>query len=246
MTRKIQTIVLASLAVCVIGALMASTASAETTLLAEWLLTGAAITELISTTTTGGLTMEDTKTIAGAAAFLCEATVDGSVGPNGEGESTEILNAAGVAVTALAGGLALLGTGAASGEGSECKTVKTCAAGTAASPIEVWPIGLPWHTTLFLMENGEFLDLVEGTGGSIGYELLCLVLGLNTEDTCTSADFEFPVVNDATTGDASIPAGAESTPPALCTQSNEETGLNIADAVTPILPLTGLLTVSSE
>jgi hypothetical protein len=95
------------------------------------------------------------------------------------------------------------------------------------------------------MENGEFLDLITGTGGTIGYELLCLVLGINTEDTCTSADFEVQVVNDATTGDASIPALA-GTNPALCTQSNEETGLNVADAVTPILPLTGLLTVSSE
>jgi len=242
--KTIRTVVFAMLAVFAFGALMAATASAETTLLAECLLTGAGVTELVSTTTSGSLLLSDTKTIAGEAGVLCAAVVDGSVGPNGEDESTEILNAAGLAVAAL-GGLALLGTGAASGEGSECVTVKACAAGTAASPIEVWPIGLPWHTTLFLMENGEFLDLVTGTGGTIGYELLCLVLGLNTEDTCSSADFEVQVVNDATTGDASIPALAE-TNPALCTQSNEETGLNIADATTPILPLTGLLTVSSE
>lgn len=245
--KKTLTIVFAMLAVFAFSGLMAATAPAETTLLAEWLLNGAGITELISTTVTGGATFEDTKTIAGAAALLCEATVDGSVGPNGEAEATEILNAVGVAVGAL-GGLALLGTGAASGEGSECKSISVCAAGTAASPIELWPLGLPGHGELFLMENGEMLALgVAGTmGGIIGFELLCLVLGLNTEDTCTVTDAEAPVVNDLTTGDAAGPIGAQTSPPQLCTQSNEESGLDTADSTALILTLTGLLTVSSE
>jgi hypothetical protein len=242
--RVMRKLMLAMLALFALGAFFAATASAEETLLAEWLWNGSAVGELLSVTTTGGLTLEDTKTIAGAASVLCTATADGSVGANGEDETTEILNALGVAVAAL-GGLALLGTGAATGEGSECKTTKTCGEGTVASPIEVNPIGLPWHSLLFLdAVTGKFLVLFTGTGGLIGYMLLCLVLLLNTEDTCTSEDFEVEVFNDPE--DVAIPAGAETSPLALCTQSNELTGRNIADALTFILPLEGLLSVSSE
>lgn len=244
--KKIQTIALAMLGVFALAAFTSAIASAETILLAEWLLNGAGVTSLVSITGILAFTIEDTKTIAGAAAVLCEFFVDGSVGPNGEDEITEILAVLHTPIGAL-GGLALLGTGAASGEGSECKTIKTCAAGTSASPIEVWPIGLPWHTELYLMENGEILDLFFGIE-EIGYEMLCLVLGLNAEDKCTFAgnSLAFPVVNDATTGDAAIPAGGEATPAATCSQSGEASGLLIPDGTTLILPLTGLLTASSE
>ena len=252
--RKLIYVLLAVFAFC---ALMVSAASAEITLLAEWLLNGNPILILTSTEVKGALTLRDSKTIAGSAAVLCKATADGSVGPNGEDETTEILNALGVAVAAL-GGLALLGTGAATGEGSECVTVETCAAGTAASPIEVNPIGLPWLTLLFLDQGtGEFLNLIyteiETTIGAekglfVGYELLCLVLNLNTEDTCYAEKFEIPVINDPE--NAAIAAGVETTPLALCTQSNkEESGHNISDElalIEELEPLVNLLTASSE
>jgi hypothetical protein len=236
-------LMLAMLALFALGAFFAATASAEETLLAEWLWNGSAVSELLSVTTTGGLTLEDTKTLVGAASVLCTATADGSVGANGEDETTEILNALGVAVAAL-GGLALLGTGAATGEGSECLAVKACKEGTAASPIEVWPVGLPWHSLLFLdAVTGKFLVLFTGTGGLIGYMLLCLVLEIDTEDTCTSEDFEIEVFNDPE--DVAFPAGAQTSPSALCTQSNEQSALNVVDELTFILPLEGLLSVSS-
>lgn len=244
--KQIQTGLLAVLAIAALGVVAVASASAETTLLAEWLANGAAITTALATKVTGSILLEDTETLAGAAAVLCTATADGSVGSNGADETTSILNAKGEAVGAL-GGLALLGTGAASGEGSECVAEKTCASGSSTSPIEVWPVGLPWKTTLFLMENGTFLDLIVGTGGSVGYELLCLVLSVNTEDTCTAADFEVEIVNNGS-GNAVIPSGALVSPNASCSQSGgKATGINQADSETPILLESGeLLSVSSE
>jgi hypothetical protein len=242
--RKFYPIMLALVAVFAFGAVIASSASAEITLLAEWLANSLAIPAgtTLATEAKGSLLLEDTETIAGAASVLCPGIVIGKVGPNGEDETTEILNTAEEKIGVL-GALALL-----------CETEKLCAADTEASPIEVWPVGLPWLTRLFLMENGEILDLVTtdvaNAAGllAVGYELLCLVLGLNTEDTCVSDDFEIAIANDADTLDASILSGAETTPLAECSQSlNKLTGHNAADELTPILLANlELLTVSSE
>ena len=233
------------LAVFAFGALFAATASAETTLLALWLWNNEPVTELISTHNFGELLLEDTETIAGVAAVICHAEVHGSVGVSGEDETTEILNADEEEVGAL-GHAALLGTGAASGLGSECKRETACAEGTATSPIEVNPLGLPWHTLLYLKEDGTFLDLITGTG-EIGYELLCLILGINAEDKCTSAenDFSVEIINDPE--DAAIPANVFTEPKAVCTQSGgKATGNNESVALSTIEPLSGLLAVSSE
>jgi len=239
---SIRKIVFAMLAVFAFGALLVATASAEETLLALWLINNNPVTTLTSVETKGSLLLEDTKTIAGAAAVLCTATADGSVGENGEDETTEILNAKSEKVGAPLVQPALLGTGA----GSECMTVKTCAEGSAASSIEVWPLGLPWHSTLFLdAVSGKFLVLFTGTN-EIGYELICLVLSISTEDKCTSPtnDFEVEVINDPE--DVAIPALAQTSPLALCSQSNAETGVNEADELASILPLSTseLLSVS--
>jgi hypothetical protein len=242
--KKHYTVMLALVAVYAFGAVIASSASAEITLLAEWLVDSAAIpagTRLATERAESFLT-EDTETIAGVASVLCSFIEIGNVGPNGVDETTEILNAGHEKISVL-GALALL-----------CSTEQTCAAATEASPIEVWPVGLPWLSRLFLMENGEILDLVTtevaNAAGllAVGYELLCLVLGLNTEDTCVSDDFEIGIVNDADTLDASILSGAETTPFAECSQSlNKLTAHNVADELTPILLVNGkLLTVSSE
>ena len=235
-----------ALAAFALAALFATAASAEGTLLASWLWNGSPVVELLSTEIHGSITMEDTKTLAGAASVLCTVTADGSVGANGEAETTEILNAASEKVGTALGGLALLGTGAGSGEGSECKTVKTCAEGTSASPIEVIPLGLPWHSLLFQHETtGTFLLLIF-TEGELGYELLCLVLGINAEDKCTSTtkDYEIEVANEEE--DAAIPASAQTEPLASCSMGGAATGHNIMDELAFIKPLEGLLSVSAE
>jgi hypothetical protein len=241
--RKFQVVALALFAMFAFSAAFAVSASAETTLLAEWLVNGAKIVGELASETTGSLKLEDTKTAIGAAAVLCSAIADGTVGENGLDLIKEILNLAKEKIEAL-GGLALLGTGA----GSDCVRVTGCEEGTATEPIEVWPVGLEWHTELFLMENGEILDLVNKEDGSVfGYELLCSVLLINTEDTCTATDSEFAVINDADTGDAAVPAGSIGLPLANCTLGGLETGVNETDELAPITLTSGeLLTVSSE
>jgi len=208
------------MATIVVAAMYANAASAEMTLLAEWLVNGAALSTSLSVEVSDAILLEDTETVAGAVAVLCEGTFYGADGPNGEGEIKDF-------------------------SGTECVTEKTCVAGSEASPIEVTPVGLPWKTLLFLMENGEFLELVSAT--EVGYKVLCLILGLNAEDKCTASDLEIPVVNDVSTGDAEIAAESTASPNTTCTQSGKTTGKEQADELeTMLLYEGGLLTVSSE
>lgn len=236
------------LAVFAFGAVMASAASAEETLLAEWLVNGLTISTLLPIFIEGTLLLEDTETIAGKSSVSCTGITDGSAGPNGESEITEVLNLKGEKISEL-GGLALLGTG----PGTDCITNTGCSEGTTASPIEVHPLGLPWLYELFLMvTTNEILALITSmaAGKLLGYEILCLILGLNAEDTCTAADLESPISNELPEGDAEVPANALLTPNANCTQSGgKATGVNESVElafVRPQAPATELLTVSSE
>jgi hypothetical protein len=242
--KKFQIMLLALVVVSAFGAVLAGSASAEITLLAEWLAGGAVIAANLPSATTGAILLEDTKTIAGPAAVICKATLDGTVGSNGADTIAELLTPAGVKVEALPG-KGLEGTGA----GTACVKQTLCAEGTTASPIIVWPVGLPWTTTLFLMENGTFLDRVVKTGGGVfGYELLCLVGGINVEDECTSTEGQIEVTNDAVEG-AGTPSGQTVTPNATCTMSKEATGVNQTTELAKIkLTEAGapLLSVSSE
>lgn len=242
----------ALLAIPIFSSLLAAgPAAAENTLLAEWLLNNASLMDLTSVQTgssgeEGKILFEDSKTPAGAAAVLCRVVFVGSVGPNGEDEIDEILGNLSRKISETLGSGALLGTGASTGEGAECITVSACAEGSSASPIELVLLGLPWHTLLFLDElSGLFLDLIL-TEGELGYEMLCLVLLVNAVDKCTAAgkDVEIEVINDLE--DAAFPVNAVWTPKLLCSQSKEEVGLTRWDALTFIMPLALLLSVSSE
>lgn len=212
--KKLYAAVMALFAVFAFGAVLAGSASAETTLGAEWLAGGKAITSNLASKTTGSILLEDKKV---GAAVICKGALIGTVGAAGADEITSVQNAAGETVGEL-GGLALLGTGS---KLPDCETETGCAEGTAASPIEVWPHGLPWKTLLFTMENGEVLDLIENSG----YELLCLILGINAEDTCTIADTNLLVVNNAE-GNAETPSGSIAEPLATCSVGGTESGVN--------------------
>jgi hypothetical protein len=232
--RKFQTVILALVAVSAFGAVLTASASAEVTLVALWLANGLEITANLASETSGSLLLEDTKApLVGKAAALCSAILDGVVGANGTDEIREVLNLA----KELISSTPLTGLPLTSANG-DCVNETNC-----GTPIELWPLKLPWKTQLFLMENGEILDLVVGSG----YELLCTVGGLNVIDECTAADTELLIENDPETGDASSPAGAAATPNALCTLSSEETGVNVVDELSEIKLVNGeLLTVSSE
>jgi hypothetical protein len=145
-------------AVLLFSAFAAMSASAETTLLAEWLIAGAAITALTSVETSGSIEVVN-KTILGTVKILCEGSHDGSVGPNGEGEITEILQA-GVSQGAVLVAPAI-----------DCTGDAVC-----SGLVEVWAENLPWLTKLILMENGTILnELFEGTpaGTKPAYDLFC-------------------------------------------------------------------------
>ena len=248
-------IIFATLVVFAFATQFAATAAAEETLLALWLRNNAEVVELLSIETKGSLLIEDDETIAGSAALLCTGIANGSVGPDGESEVIVILNSLNEEIDnfrELLGeigkefNLALLGTGTGSGLGSECRAEKGCAEGTASSPIEVWPMNLPWHGLLFLdSTTGRFLTLKESATKTIGFGLLCLVLGLNLEDECvTGGSLRLEVSNDPE--DVAMAAGEETEPPFTCTQSNKASGHAVIDELASILPLEGLLSVSSE
>jgi hypothetical protein len=162
--KKIQIMGLILAAMFAFSALLASTASAEPTLLAEWLINGLEVLTLTLVETTGSVLLADT---SNGSDVICKWIFDGSVGPNGEDEITEVLTLSGVAVT-LASPLL-------------CESGAVCEKST--TDVEISPEGLPWHTLLFLMEsNNSFLDLVF----SAGYVVKCLVLGLAVSDECTT------------------------------------------------------------
>jgi hypothetical protein len=214
--KKLQAVMLALVAVFAFSAIGVASASAETTKVHNWLANGVVVKENLASETLGELLLEDTETLIGKAAVICHGILDGTVGVNGADSITKLLTAEGTSE---------IGTPLA-GPGLVCRSETGCAASTTESPIEVWAVGLPWKTLLFLTEAGETLDLVEGTtaGAKFGFELLCLILGVNTVDECTSTDGTIKVVNNAS-GDASSPINSLVTPEAECSQSKKLTGV---------------------
>ena len=232
--KKVQVVTLAMLALFAFSAVLASSASAEETLLAEWLVGGNAIVgKTLATETTGLILLEDSGVPAAA---LCSGILVGTIGPNGTDEITEVLNLAKEKISSTLSGLALTSAN------GDCSNESGC-----GTPIEVYPEGLPWKTQLFLMvTTGKILDLIFGTTGS-GYTVKCTELGIKIEDTCTAPDTELEVLNDPVTGDAETPESAIAEPFANCTIGGNGKGINEADELATITLVNGeLLTVSSE
>ncbi len=171
--KKLRIVGLALVAICVFGVLTAASASAVTFLLAEWLVNGAAVTTELNTQATGEWEQSDIKTLAGTATILCSWILDGWVGPNSLDHVSEILTLAGLADGTLTAGTALV-----------CTAQKGC---ETTSTVNLYPLHLPWESEVELMEDttSSFVDLLFGTGGNPGWELVCLVVGLSITDECT-------------------------------------------------------------
>jgi hypothetical protein len=185
--RKYQALLLALLAVFAVAAVTAGAASAETTLLAEWLIAGAQVLTLTSIETTGELLLTTKVLGIAGAAILCSGIFDGTVGPNGEDEVTELLNLSHELIGSELVGLSLKCTVQAS-------TVKEC--GEVGAEAELWTDELPWHTLLVLKEpftsTGTFLDwFLNG-----GYHVLCLA-GKKLENLCSKTLSSALVTNSA-------------------------------------------------
>jgi hypothetical protein len=233
----IPSAVLTLLAILVVSGSIASTASAETTLLAEWLFNGAAVTGTKAIEVSGEVLLEDNKApIVGKVDITCSAILDGWVDSNGLGLISEELTLEKVKVGGL-GGIGLL-----------CTAISGCEKATEASPIEDWPIGLPAPGLLFLKENGTF-SLTANNAGTIigGGEVLCLILGGVVEDTCSATIAEGRVENGTAPVGVLTPANSPASPNASCSLGGAGSG--VAETVTEARIIStsgGELTVSSE
>jgi hypothetical protein len=217
--KKIHILSIALVALFALSAVTASMASAETTLLAEWLNNGKPITTNLASTSSGEILLEDTKLGIGV---LCSGTFVGTVGENGEDLITAVLNLSGVEVTLSA----LV----------KCEAHKFCESGT---DIGAAPDKLPWATLLILMENGTFLDVFFASE----YFTECLVLGVKVSESCEAPQTGGELVN-VTGGVEGVGAP---TPKANCTSGGKEAGI-IEFQAGNLTSLTegGPLTVSSE
>lgn len=218
---------MALVAVFALSAVLAATASAEATLLAEWLIEGKGVTTLTSTESLGTILLED---LTFGAGVECTATFIGSVGPSGEDETTEVKSDLGTfPKVTLAAPLTVAS--------EDCKIVKGCA---SADPVEVSPSEtLPWHTLMFLDETtGAFLDVVF----SAGYEVTCTILGIKSTDTCTVTNGIFEVLASA--------EGAEAfgtvEPKANCSLGGTGQGDEEFIGANHTLTLTGVPVIPSE
>jgi hypothetical protein len=221
--KKLQVILLALVAMFALSAVLAATASAEATLLAEWLINGAGVTTLTSTTSMlGKILLEDT---AAGAGVECEGEFIGSVGPNGEDETTKVFTKGGVEVT-LAAPLTLA---------NGCTITKGC---EAAAGVEVAPEGLPWHTLLYLDETtGKFLDNV----AKAAYSVKCRII-FTVTDECTVTNGAFEVL--ASAGGAEAVGKVE--PNATCTFAGGKTGEEEFKGVNNLLDLVGNAVIPSS
>jgi hypothetical protein len=199
MIKKHHIFGLALLALFAFSAIMAVSASAETTLLAEWLIKEKAIEELTSVEMSGEILYEDTG-VKGH--VVCSGVYDGSVGFSGEAEITEVLTLEGSVVSLSSPQL--------------CKSASGSACEENATDIEISPEKLPWHVLMYLKENGSFsADVVS----EAEHVVTCLDLGLKITDTCKVTGATGEVMNSTFSAEAK---GAEA-PLGSCSLGGKET-----------------------
>jgi hypothetical protein len=218
--RKIHILGIALVAMFAFSAVVASMASAETTLLADWEINGAIVTANTATTAEGEIQLEDTKAKLGV---TCSGKFIGTVGANGVDSVTEVQSLTGTAVTLTAPLL--------------CKSHKFCEEST--TDIEASPEGLPWTTKAYLTEAGAFSDLTV----KASYSTSCLVLGIKVSEECTDENASYELLN--VTG--GIEAMGAALPDGNCTTGGSGAGEVTFLAGNLLKPTAGgTLTVSSN
>jgi hypothetical protein len=235
--KRFQLLGVAMLALLAFGAILATAASAQTFLLAEWLVGGVAVATELLVETTGELLLSDT---ALKAMVLCSGILDGWVGPNSLDFITEVLSLSGgpIAQTVLAQTPLL------------CEAQEGCM--TSGETPNVWAINLPWESEVELMEDGTtfFADLIlpHSGGGNPGWTVECTILGVKSEDECKAPEgvTELKLEGSTLLGVFSEAftelAGAKL---ATCSFAGGETGIVEGEGVEK-LSETGELTASSE
>jgi hypothetical protein len=233
--RKFQVVLVALVAMFALSAVVVSTASAEVTLLAEWLIGGKEVTTTHAIQTTGTLLFTDSGTLFGSATLSCAGDeFHGTIGPMGTDELTSILNSAGKFIEAEL-----------KGEATLCEGTKTCEKDSTET--ELWPLKFPILTLLFLLEAGNFTLLLYTPGTrSLGWEIKCLVLGSLIEDTCSSEDIQDTVINNS--GKTGVEITGHTEPGVSCTEGTSSSGTVevVTGNLTSLEGSTEKLTVSSE
>jgi hypothetical protein len=201
MTKRYQTLGLALVAAFALSAVVAASAFATA---AEWLVGGNPVTSATATKSTGKLLLEDTSTVIGKVAVICEGTLDGTVSAKGVDSITALLNASGVEVT-LAAKNPLI-----------CTNQTNCSGGG-----EVYAEGLPWGTQLELTAGGTFIDKLTTVAA---YNVTCTILGVKVTDECKAlVGTETSVGNGA--ADVVLTPGVEALPHGECSAGNKESGV---------------------
>jgi hypothetical protein len=165
MEKKWQILFLTALAIFAFSAISAASAFAVNP---EWLIDGAAVAATTSVEEPFQLTITDLGA-PGAPAIRCEGAFDGTVGPEGKDEITEVLNIKLEKVSSTLG----------SGTIMLCASAKTC-----EGESEFFPKNLPWLTQLKLVGAGDDNETIT----TIGVEVVCKVLGITVTDECTLKD----------------------------------------------------------
>jgi hypothetical protein len=213
---------------------LASTASAVTFLLAEWLENALAITETMLTEMGDELTVENTKAPeVGNAAAKCSGTLVGDIGVDGAEDSTELLDLKNVLIDPIPlNEPALL-----------CTDVLNCEMSKA------WAVHLPWLTLLELWEIGSesgFVILMTSPGSTVGWYVECTVLGVVASEECTASETAAEAKNvsagvEAIFSDAFTELMGLNL--ATCSVSKTETGIVTGSGLI-VTSLAGPLTVS--
>ena len=220
---KYRIVGLALIAMFAFSAIFVASASAAT-LLAEWLINGAAVTTAKSGTVTGEFTTEDTSNKGGA---VCSVILVIILDPGGEVIIVEDLSLSGVTTSLVAPIL--------------CKKSAGSVCEESATDIEMSPEGLPWNGLLALSSETTFTDSVF----SESYNLSCLVLGIKISDECTSPTIAaggsgFSAVN--VTGGVELTG--EAIPLANCSIGGTGTGKVLPSAGNLLSSTAGAVTVS--
>ncbi len=225
---------------------VASSATAAVVfLLAQWLRNGVGITETLLALIEGEQLFENKNApvIKKPASITCSWKYDGTVGPDGADEITELLILVAeelVSATPLTG------------------KFLTCTKGTGDEVCEtgskVWAVNLSVLTLLVLWEEGGvsgFADLLtpHTGGGNPGWYIECKTALVTLSEECTTPELVAEQVN--------VAGGVESVYSEaftllmegklmLCTGNNEETGVITGSGIVTSLPGGGTLTASSE
>jgi hypothetical protein len=179
--KRSQILPILFIAVLGLSAIGASNASAVT-LLAEWLLNGAAIVTSDLVEIPGELIFADRDAggVGITSELLCSIIFDGTVGPSSADLITEALTLTGVKVVEPL----------ATGEPLACTNSKNC-----ESP-KAWTEGLPFETEAELLEQTAgtfFADYL------LNFALVseCTILGIKAEELCTASVMAIELTNEA-------------------------------------------------